>query len=486
MKHDNIDIVIGSPGCGKTTYLMNEIDKLLEQGIPTTQIGFLTFSVAAIEEATARTLERFELKKDNIPYFRTIHSMAYHLLGMDRSQVFDFNHFRKFAQLNEYKLSFGKDFSTESFQSKDDKILQYVQIARLKDIKLDDFYRTEIKEDSISLRELKEMSERYSKYKMANCIFDYTDMIIHANIEELFIPKLKYLFIDEAQDLSILQWKFIEKLSSNAEKIIIAGDSKQSINLFAGADVEYFVNLKGTLINLEQSYRIPRAVHTMALKIMKLIKNKHEVIWKPRDAQGSVTKMSTIPYGKFHKDDWLVLTRTKAQLGDIAEKCMQSGLIFTLLKKPPVDCDVFTAVKIFAAKDVLDIDESHKDILLKFIPKRYFNSLMKGTNWFSAFTRLTITQRKYVSELLKRMENGEQINFSKAKIRLSTIHGSKGTEATNVVLINRSSRTIAGEMLNCLEAEETEYKVLFVGVTRTKENLYIIEDDEAKNTYDIL
>lgn len=486
MKHPNIDVVIGSPGCGKTTYLMNQIEKLLEQGVPTTQIGFLTFSVVAIEEATARTLERFNIKKDNIPYFRTIHSMAYHLLGMDRSQVFDYRHFIKFASLNGYHLSYGKDFSTESFASKDDKILQYVQIARLKDIPLKEFKRTEVKEEYISYRELSEMAERYSQYKLGNCVLDYTDMIAHANAEELFIPKLKYLFIDEAQDLSKIQWKFIEKIASNADKVIVAGDSKQSINLFAGADVDYFVNLKGNLINLEQSYRIPRSVHTIALRIMKLIKNKHEVVWKPRDAEGSVHRVSCVPYGKFHKDDWLVLTRTKSQLAEIVDRCMQSGFVFTVLKKPPIDNDVFTAIKVFKARELTDVDADYKDMLQKFIPKKYYDSLMKSKTWFTAFTRLTISQRKYVSDLLARMEKGENINFSKAKIRLSTIHGSKGTEATNVVVVNKTSQLIADDMLNCSEAEETEHKVLFVAVTRAKENLYIVEDPDAKNIYEIL
>ena len=39
----------------------------------------------------------------------------------------------------------------------------------------------------------------------------------------------KVLFIDEAQDLSLLQWEMVRKIWSDAEKTYIAGDDDQAI-----------------------------------------------------------------------------------------------------------------------------------------------------------------------------------------------------------------------------------------------------------------
>jgi ATP-dependent exoDNAse (exonuclease V) beta subunit len=56
--------------------------------------------------------------------------------------------------------------------------------------------------------------------------------------------KFKVLFIDEAQDLSLLQWEMVRKIWGEAEKTYIAGDDDQAIFKWAGADVDHFIALK--------------------------------------------------------------------------------------------------------------------------------------------------------------------------------------------------------------------------------------------------
>ena len=43
-------------------------------------------------------------------------------------------------------------------------------------------------------------------------------------IKKESVNSFKVLFIDEAQDLSLLQWEMVRKLWSNADKTYIAGD----------------------------------------------------------------------------------------------------------------------------------------------------------------------------------------------------------------------------------------------------------------------
>ena len=74
--------IFGPPGTGKTTTLLNMVDKALADGVPSHQIAFLAFTRKAAHEARDRAAERFNLvAKDDLPYFRTLHSLAYRMVG---------------------------------------------------------------------------------------------------------------------------------------------------------------------------------------------------------------------------------------------------------------------------------------------------------------------------------------------------------------------------------------------------------------------
>ena len=92
--------------------------------------------------------------------------------------------------------------------------------------------------------------------------------------------KFKVLFIDEAQDLSLLQWEMVRKIWSHAEKTYIAGDDDQAIFKWAGADVDHFIALKeevDDIKTLDQSYRIPGGpIHELSQKIIRKVQNRFD------------------------------------------------------------------------------------------------------------------------------------------------------------------------------------------------------------------
>ena len=77
--------------------------------------------------------------------------------------------------------------------------------------------------------------------------------------------------------------------------------------------------------------------------------------------------------------------------------------------------------------------------------------------------------------------NGEELN-KEARIKLSTIHSVKGGEADNVVLLTDLS-------LNTMKAYEQnpddENRLFYVGATRTKEHLHIIEPKQKYKGYNL-
>ena len=79
---------------------------------------------------------------------------------------------------------------------------------------------------------------REESYSGENIVIDFLDMIYLPVIKSVPVPtQYQYMFVDECQDLSYLQQKFIDKLilEGEIEKYSAFGDFRQSIYLFAGA-----------------------------------------------------------------------------------------------------------------------------------------------------------------------------------------------------------------------------------------------------------
>ena len=72
-----------------------------------------------------------------------------------------------------------------------------------------------------------------------------------------------------------------------------------------------------------------------------------------------------------------------------------------------------------------------------------------------------------------------------AIVKLSTIHSAKGGEADNVLLILDNTKTIRDAIEKSPDKEDEENRSWYVGVTRTKQNLYIMAAKKEDKGYDI-
>lgn len=68
--------------------------------------------------------------------------------------------------------------------------------------------------------------------------------------------KLKYIFVDEAQDISEVQYKFISLLAKiNNARLILVGDPNQSIYQFQGGSDKWLMEHPGARVVLRRNYR---------------------------------------------------------------------------------------------------------------------------------------------------------------------------------------------------------------------------------------
>ena len=87
-------IILGPPGTGKTTTLLNLVEEFLRSGTDIKNIGYFSFTKKAAWEATRRAEEKFMIDQKEIPYFRTLHSLAFRKLGLKKDQVMQPRHYK--------------------------------------------------------------------------------------------------------------------------------------------------------------------------------------------------------------------------------------------------------------------------------------------------------------------------------------------------------------------------------------------------------
>ena len=61
---ERTNVILGSPGTGKTTTLLNKLETEIESGIKPNTIGFVSFTKRAIREARERTIDKFDINDE--------------------------------------------------------------------------------------------------------------------------------------------------------------------------------------------------------------------------------------------------------------------------------------------------------------------------------------------------------------------------------------------------------------------------------------
>ena len=493
-------IVLGPPGTGKTTTLLNEVDKYLKNTDPN-RIGYFSFTQKAAYEARDRAVEKFNLTEDDLPYFRTLHSLAFRTLGIKKENVMQKKHYEDLGKkinirldYHEYDNEYSGIFSTNS------DILRIIQLAKLRSITPERQYNLKEHTQDVSLRDLLIVSNEIEAYKKEYNLIDFTDMITQFVLSDAS-PKFDVVFIDEAQDLSRVQWQMAKTIWDKTRDSYIAGDDDQAIFRWAGADVDSFITQKGRLLNLTQSYRIPRAVHDVAMNIVGRISNRIHKQWKPKTERGLLSYYYEFQNVDMSQGEWLVLARTRYMLEDLENVLYSKGMYYKNKFKKGYEKDLYEAVTDWenARKGTpLSMDQVKRISSymspnnfakenIQYLDKDAFYSVdelynNKGLNtknvWYEAFDQAPEEKIRYIRRM---RENGEQLNKD-PRITLSTIHGVKGGEAQNVVLLTDLSNNT---QKNYERYPDDENRLFYVGATRTKEHLHIIRPKDIYKSFKI-
>jgi superfamily I DNA/RNA helicase len=446
-------LILGSPGTGKTTRLIS-IAKECLKNTPEYRIAFFSFTKKAVNEAAERAREALGITQ--FRNFRTLHSLCYRELGLTTYRVINYYHLKKIEQLTGLRIT-RKNAEDEELTEKGDKLSFLESYARsvkkpLKEVWEKGFY-------DVTWADLKFFSDIYSEYKTQNKILDFTDMLNDYIKLNKPLP-IHIAFIDEAQDLSPLQWDVVELATKNAKRIYYAGDDDQAIYKWSGADVDKFLSLQVTEKEvLKTTYRLPPEIYNLSLNISSKIKQRYEKSWNPVKEKGEIHYHTSIEKLTF-EDDWLILARSNYQLVDIVTFLRENGYYYSVKGKSSVDETHLELIYGYIKKQK---NQEVKKSILDMINPLYSDKLQ----WYDALINIPEIDRDYYRTLLRR---GVKLS-EKPKITVSTIHGSKGGEATNVLLITDISERVNEEFD---KDPDNEHRVFYVGVTRAKQALHIV------------
>lgn len=491
--------IFGPPGTGKTTRLIKIVEKHLRLGVQPFEMVYVSFTNKAIDEAVDRVLKKFkQYEEDDFNNFRTIHSFC-------KKELSSIPVLDPKVDMLKFHTDWGTinaNFSEEDANQKvfNNWSLRVYDKARNMLVDPVSLYKAEpIKK--VRLQQFTDIVRNYIKFKKDNKM-DFTDMV-EKYVEEINPPSYKVFIVDEAQDLTPLQWKFVDKVAAQAERIYLAGDDDQAIYEWNGARVRSFLDFPGKIFVLNKSYRLNDTILNFSKEILKFIPERQKKEFTSTNkSEGSIktySRFNEVPFDSL-EGTWFVLGRVGDNVDELKEYARQKGLYFQDMRgNKSFNINKWNAINYWLTLQKGEtLTKEQVGVLYDFIEqikkgwrkidnkawseihpnqpldleylKQNCGLETSENDWWKVLNRkFTNRDLDYFESMLKR-----NIQFNeKAKIIIDTIHSVKGGEADNVLIYEKANWPSNFSTKNNRE-KMAEARVWYTGITRSKTSLHIL------------
>lgn len=396
-------IVEAGAGSGKTRVLIERVKRLLKDGVEPSNMVCITFTNMAAEEMKERLVD--------VPgigdcFIGTIHSFANKIFKNSNIEYKLFNEEIQDQFMSVLIALYGKFLTMPVY-------LKYKEYAKKVDMGLMEEEDIERFIDPNALYEIKVFLKNYRDKNYPenmNILCKRHNVITFDELLERTTKyfkeidgKVEYLFVDEFQDIGPLEKKFFQAL--NADNYFYVGDEKQALYAFKGGNVNFFLNLikspKWKTYYLKNNYRCGQAILELATRV--IVQADDVISYESICKSGKVG--NTIVDSKYKIDEYLKnITNYK---------------------------DWFVLVR--TNKDLVKLEAKMREFEIPYV------SFRKG--------EMTLDQMRNC--------------MAEDKVKLLTIHTSKGLESPNVLLWGNFPIRQKPYLRN-----NDELKVLYVGITR--------------------
>lgn len=287
-------LVIAGAGSGKTKTLTYRTSYLIESGASPSSILLLTFTRKAADEIKGRVkallaenvadnsasanLRGLNLNAITSGTFHSFCNMLLRrysgLLGINpRFTILDTSDSEDAIDLICKEKGFVRKNMKQAFPRK--KTLQnLISTSRNRRIMLKDLIENDYPDLTIHIPAIEQLAEEYHRYKRANHLYDFDDIIsqvvshLKNNLQfrRLIQGTYRHVMVDEYQDTNVPQKQLIDYICEpDNVSLMVVGDDNQSIYAFRGANYENILLFGDSypdakLIKLEQNYRSTPAI----------------------------------------------------------------------------------------------------------------------------------------------------------------------------------------------------------------------------------
>jgi DNA helicase II / ATP-dependent DNA helicase PcrA len=298
---------------------------------------------------------------------------------------------------------------------------------------------------------------------------DFDDQIYMPTLFGGSFPKYPLVMVDEAQDLSGINHALLEKLATGS-RLIAVGDPWQSIYAFRGALQLSMARLEHTFamsaLGLSISFRCPRAVVRHAHRRVPHMR------WPEWAIEGKVQELGGWSADRI-VDGSAIICRNNAPLFALALRLIRAGrgvhLVGTDIGAGLVRALRKLGPETLTQSEVLDaIERWETEAISK---KKSPASVHDKAECLRVFA-------KYGRGLKESVAYAEHVFKSQGQIQLLSIHKSKGLEWDTVYFLD--PWRIPSKYANSKEEIEQELNIDYVGTTRSKNNLFLVNLEDFR------
>jgi DNA helicase-2/ATP-dependent DNA helicase PcrA len=301
-------LVLAGPGSGKTTVITARTAYLImKAGVNPESILTLTFNKAAQLEMERRFNRIYGSDIGEKVHFSTLHSFCNHVVrDYEKKQGKRLRRIEGNEEDAENKRKIIRELYQQVNEAKpnDDELEAVInEIGLVKNKMIRD-----LKEIAFSTKNFEELYKRYDEYKKSKLYIDFDDMLTYAysilnkcpDILSYYREKYQYIQVDEAQDLSKIQFEILKLLIKKSESnLFVVADDDQSIYAFRGAEPQYILNISVqfegcSLYRLENNYRSSKNIVEISSNFIKNNKQRFDKNHRTDNAYKSLPNLVTV------------------------------------------------------------------------------------------------------------------------------------------------------------------------------------------------
>lgn len=520
----------GAPGTGKTTRLLHEITTLIEcHGHSKSDFVVTTFRRQMANELKTRlTWDKGE------GMINTIHGVCKSLAGINAViEPKDKAAFCESVKMPYAIEAENRNDHEPSIKNGSSKLgnLFFDCLSFLVNNMYNDFFRVYRFSDVDKIGAIvpdpeafmEDMAKKYRTWKAEHGLYDFDDMLSMVHDQRL-IPDASVLVVDEFQDLTTLQYKIICMWAEHMDKVMIAGDPRQTLYGFWGANAKFFEEHEGEQVILPVSYRLPACIWSYAKNILERASLTAPDIDTPKKAgvlktvsvQAYYERLPNFKTSTFH------LVRINEMGRSIARSLADAGIPFTGIsgwgKKQILIYNAIIKIRKNLAGIETPITADELSAIVEIYPAKYFSKKKKEIR--SKLTDVKLSIRfEHIEGLASTDMQGRRALWQDIKcdtvlenclgtlkdkddlgrikilaalqkhreqittveVYVYTVHAAKGAEADYVFLHDSITRKIHKKLYTDFseDAIQAEAQVFYVGATRARQALFIVQSGDT-------